>query len=479
MRATAQFFMMNGMSPFSDVLDGLRRRYIALPPFLIVGFLAVFFFLTGSGQARLQEAGEELQKSADRQLAIEELQASLFRSVASQRGFLLTGDQKYLRYYEGAVAKIEPRLERLRLAYAGTEAGKSSVRTLQLLVGKRLADLGMIIALQQKEGSRAALALLETSVGTDAGQAITTVLDQLRDIETANRQAAAGHWSSSLTVSRWITAAATIFNMLLIGVAARLVYLDMRRRGLRNAELRDQKSRLEHEVAERTQALVELSTHLQDVAERDKARLARELHDELGGLLVGARMDISWAEQHLAHDDPALQLRLHRVQQNLAAGVDLKRRIIEELRPTLLDNVGLLAALRWQLRETCGRAGLKCIESYPDEEPRFKSDAAIALFRIAQEAFSNILTHSSASTVNMSLEMDQDTLLMRIADDGTGITEGRLTAVGSRGLASMRHRVRALGGRLDLRAADEGGTLLIIRVPADRVLQQAGAPEHI
>src|SRR5258707_7990580 len=102
-------------------------------------------------------------------------------------------------------------------------------------------------------------------------------------------------------------------------------------------------------------------------------------------------MDISWAEQRLADKDPDLKQRLNRVQQNLAAGVDLKRRIIEELRPTLLDNVGLVAALRWQLKETCGNAGLKCIEFYPDDEPRFASTAAIAMFRIAQEAFNNIL----------------------------------------------------------------------------------------
>lgn len=407
------------------------------------------------------------------------MQGTIARAVSSQRGFLLTEDPRYLGYYEELLPQIEPRLERLRLAYAGTEAGTSTVRSLQLLVGKRLADLALIVTIQQKQGTAAALALQKTNVGADTGQAISTLLDQLRDREAIERQAAASHWSGSLMLSRWITFAGTIFNMLLIGIAARLVYLDMRRRSLRNAELRDQKSRLEQEVTDRTRELVELSTHLQAVAEREKAGLARELHDELGGLLVGARMDISWAEQHLAKDDPVMQQRLHRVQQNLSAGVDLKRRIIEELRPTLLDNVGLFAALRWQMRETCGRAGLKCIESYPDEEPRFKSEAAIALFRIAQEAFNNILKHSTASTVDMSLDMDQETILMRIADDGTGIPPERLNAVGSHGLASMRHRVRALGGRFNLRSPSEGGTVLVVQIAADRALQKIGSPEPI
>ncbi|HWX29372.1 MAG TPA: sensor histidine kinase [Steroidobacteraceae bacterium] len=264
--------------------------------------------------------------------------------------------------------------------------------------------------------------------------------------------------------------------MLLVGIAARLVYMDMRRRALLTAELRDQKLRLEREAEERNRELVELSTHLQSVAEREKVKLARELHDELGGLLVGARMDISWAEQHLAHDDPDIKQRLHRVQKSLSAGVDLKRRIIEELRPTLLDNVGLFAALRWQLKETCGSAGLKCIESYPDEEPTFTSEAAIALFRIAQEAFTNILKHSGAKSMDIALHVEGDAIVMQISDDGKGIPVARLSATGSHGLASMRHRVRALGGRLDIRSSASVGTALLVRIPTANALLRVPEP---
>jgi len=146
------------------------------------------------------------------------------------------------------------------------------------------------------------------------------------------------------------------------------------------------------------------------------------------------------------------------------------------LRPTLLDNVGLFAALRWQLKETCGSAGLKCSESYPDEEPKFTSEAAIALFRIAQEAFTNILKHSAAKSVDITLDMDEDAVVMQISDDGKGIPAGRLTAVGSHGLASMRHRVRALGGLLDVRSPPSGGTILLVRIPAINAMQEVADP---
>ena len=382
---------------------------------------------------------------------------------------MLTGDEKFLKNYDRIVAEVEPPAERLRVAYQGSEASLADVRTLHVLIGKRLADLSMLVTIQKTEGTASA------SHWSEPASAPIPVShqrrpEQLRYWESQEHNAAEAHWSQSLVLARWVTVAGTIFNMLLVGVAARLVYMDMRRRTLQTAELRDQKLQLEREAEERNRELVELSTHLQSVAEREKASLARELHDELGGLLVGARMDISWAEQHLSGDNADLKQRLHRVQQNLSAGVDLKRRIIDELRPTLLDDIGLFAALRWQCKETCGRAGLKCIESYPDDEPRFNSEAAIALFRIAQEAFTNILKHSAATSMDITLNINAEKIVMQISDDGKGIPAGRLTAVGSHGIASMRHRVRALGGRLDIRSSSAGGTSLLAQIPVANAL---------
>jgi signal transduction histidine kinase len=469
---------MSRVNILGEALDGLGRWYVAVPPFLIIGFLAALFFLTGAGQERLQEASERLQRSALRTQAVDELQNSVARAVATQRGYLLTGDDKYFASYNRNVAAIDPRLEQLQSAYAGFDADLEDVRTLHVLIGERLADLAMIVAIQKSQGSDAAVALIKTSVGSDTGDAINDVLEHLRVRESAEHQTAVEHWSQSLTLSRWITVAGTIFNMLLVGVAARLVYMDLRRRALQTAELRDQKLSLELQAEQRNRELVELSTHLQSVSEREKAALARELHDELGGLLVGARMDISWAEQHLSANDSDARQRLHRVQQSLAAGVDLKRRIIEELRPTLLDNVGLFAALRWQLKETCGNAGLKCVEAYPDEEPQFTSEAAIALFRIAQEAFTNIVKHSGAKSMDIALDLDGDSVVMQISDDGHGIPDNRLNAIGSHGLASMRHRVRALGGLLDVRRPASGGTTLLVRIPAPAAVQRVSESAH-
>ena len=244
----------------------------------------------------------------------------------------------------------------------------------------------------------------------------------------------------------------------------------MRRRARQATDLRDQKLELEHQVDERTRELTALSTHLQGVSELEKSALSRELHDELGGLLVAARMDLSWLQQRLPTSDPGIEQRFKRIHDSLSAGVDLKRRVVEELRPTLLDNMGLFAALRWQFKETCRRAGLKCTESIPESEPKFNPDAAIGVFRIAQEALTNILKHAEAKSADLAIGIEGDTFVLRVADDGKGIPPNRLQTITSHGLASMRHRITALGGSWDVRNAGGGGTVVTAMIPLQRML---------
>ena len=292
----------------------------------------------------------------------------------------------------------------------------------------------------------------------------------MRVAEARELNAATAQWQSDFRMSRWVSAAGVILNIGLVLLASRLVYGDMRRRARQAINLRDQKQELEREVHERTRELTALSTHLQGVSELEKSALSRELHDELGGLLVAARMDLSWLQQRLPTSDPAIEQRFRRIHESLSAGVDLKRRVVEELRPTLLDNMGLFAALRWQFKETCRRAGLECTESIPEIEPKFNPDAAIGVFRIAQEALTNILKHAEAKSADLAVAIEGNTFVLRVTDDGKGIPPNRLQTVTSHGLASMRHRIAALGGSWDVRSPGGGGTVVTALIPLPRML---------
>ena len=200
-----------------------------------------------------------------------------------------------------------------------------------------------------------------------------------------------------------------------------------------------------------------LIAHIQTATEHQKAMLARELHDELGGLLVGAVMDLAWAEQHVTAPPAELKQRLLRAQQTLAAAIDLIRKLIEDLRPTLLDNVGLFAALRWHVRAICGRAGMACAIQIPAEERRFLPDIPIALFRIVQEAFAVIVAQGRTLSADFSVTIGRQMLAIRIVTDKS-LSRPHTTRAQAHSLAAIEQRTATLGGAFKYAYLPAGGT---------------------
>jgi signal transduction histidine kinase len=460
------------MKIFGEELGPLGRWYIALPPLLLIGFLTGLFFLGFAGQSRLNAANERVHGSQLRQQALTEFAGLITSAESAQRGYLLTGEAAYLPAYTDAVAKVGEALDRLHNAYGGDE-GSSEFRQLQILTGKKLGELEDGVALYRKKGAPSAVSVVSTDVGNSTTQAILSIIGTMRGEETAELSASTSQWQADFRLSRWVSAAGAILNIGLVLLAIRLVYTDMRRRAQQATHLRDQKLELEQQVESRTREFAALSTHLQGISEQEKSALSRELHDELGGLLVAARMDLSWLQQRMPTSDSHIEQRFKRIHESLSAGVDLKRRVVEELRPTLLDNMGLFAALRWQFKESCRRTGLRCTETIPESELKFNPDAAIGVFRVAQESLTNILKHADAKSADLSIVIQDDTFILRISDDGRGIAANRLKLNTSHGLASMRHRIAGLGGTWEVASAGTGGTVVTATIPLGRMLGPA------
>lgn len=219
--------------------------------------------------------------------------------------------------------------------------------------------------------------------------------------------------------------------------------------------------------AETATELSELASNLQHLAETERVLLARQLHDELGGALVGAKMDLAWLRRRIGSTDPEVVARWERLERALETGIAFKRRVVEQLRPTLLDNLGFYAAARWLVEESCAAAALQCTLDLPLPEPQLPKGVGIALFRVLQESLQNVTRHAKASavTIRVSIEESQQALRLRITDDGIGVAAEHLTPLGSHGLGSMRHRMRALGGEFSIRQAPVRGTEVEVLAP--------------
>jgi len=226
---------------------------------------------------------------------------------------------------------------------------------------------------------------------------------------------------------------------------------------------------------DRNPSISGLISYLQTVAEREKAGIARELHDELGGLLVAASMDLAWLEREIsaaAAQSPRsgeVHRRLGRLKDCLAGAVDIKRKIIEELRPTLLDNVGLFAALRWLVSTTAARTGLASVIRFPAAEPHFEPDAAIALFRMAQEGIGIILESKWVQSITLVLGGCDDRITLSVTGHGESHSPEEKTRTQSYELAAIRHRMAALAGGVSY-AADPLTVSLCGWLPAENEL---------
>jgi signal transduction histidine kinase len=253
-----------------------------------------------------------------------------------------------------------------------------------------------------------------------------------------------------------------VCGALLVATAALLMIEAARRERERLAAER-QAAELEKLLELRTRELSELSTHLQELAEKEKSELARRLHDELGGLLTAAKMDLSWMQTRIT--EPPYGARLAQLGTVLDDAMDLKRRVVEELRPSLLDHFGLPTALRAHVEAVCTKASLQHEVVMSEDAETIPKECAIALFRVIQEGLTNIVRHAKARQVRLALTSDDSRYLLLLIDDGAGMRLDDERFRWSHGLAGMRQRVQAMGGHFAIESSPAAGTTLRIEVP--------------
>jgi PAS domain S-box-containing protein len=221
----------------------------------------------------------------------------------------------------------------------------------------------------------------------------------------------------------------------------------------------------EHALRSSREQLRALTTHLQNRQEEERRQLAREIHDELGQALTVLKIDAAWLSTRLGAADASCRERLQSMTAQLDALVTSVHRIGTELRPGLLDDLGLTAAIEWQLQEVCKRTGLACESVLPADDLAIDQGQATAMFRIFQESLTNVLRHADADKITVRLTQQPDALLLEVSDNGKGITPRQLRDRRALGLLSMRERAHLWGGHVSIKGESGAGTTVTLRMP--------------
>jgi signal transduction histidine kinase len=225
------------------------------------------------------------------------------------------------------------------------------------------------------------------------------------------------------------------------------------------------------QLASSRQQLRALASRLQKVREEERTGVAREIHDELGQALTGLKLDIAWMKNRIPRDN-AMMAHCASIIERIDQTLNAVRRIATELRPSVLDQLGLAAALEWQSQEFTARTGIDVSLELCNEGCSVPDELGSPAFRIAQESLTNIARHAQAKHVKIRLAQSTTRLTLEITDDGVGFPPERLEGTKSLGVVGMRERALACGGTLSVRSQPDGGTTVLLRVPLDRGVRQ-------
>ena len=390
-------------------------------------------------------------------LNIQRLERSLLDAETGQRGYLLTSRKEYLEPYSRALKNIEQDFNSLDGYYGGEAAPKAALLTMHALVDTKLSELALTISLHDQGKTAAMTEVIMSGIGKERMDGFRLLAADLLKLES----------------DRVAQGRQDIYDMLMLGrigvallttVSLLALFMYLRKRFAHETLLVEQqrmvqaeRDRLEAEVVERTALLTQLANHLHTAREDERSRLARNLHDDLGALLTSAKLDAARIKSRLGGTAPEASKLLAHLVENLNSSIGLGRRVIEDLRPSALSNLGLLATLEIMAAEFAEQSGLEvhcALEAVP-----LKPTTELMVYRLVQEAITNINKYAQASHVWITLANHDTQVEVSVRDDGIGF-DTRAKRSLAHGLLGMRFRVEAEGGTLAVISTPGKGTLI-------------------
>lgn len=441
----------------------IPQMAVSLP--LAVLAAAILIFINELSFYQSTDAVASIEEAQKTRGSINKLLQQVLDAETGQRGYLLTGDPRYLEPYNTATADINQNLDVLRQLFTPYKDQLTEFGLLSGHVSRKLAEMDLSVRMRREGNEDAWKFVLTTDVGKEHMDAIrersaTLAASSIRKMEQGQAQIQNTLLLSRIGIAIMAMAGLLAFYMYLLQTKALLVS------GMREqAMLQRERDLLETQVRERTASLAELATHLQNVREDERGHLARELHDELGALLTAAKLDVARLKSRLAGNLPEAAERLQHLTNTLNSGIALKRRIVEDLRPSSLSHLGLVASLEILAREFEDRSGLSVTTDL--EHVELDGSSQLTVYRLVQESLTNMAKYADAKRADVSLHNFDGYITVEVKDNGKGFKPGGV-GTASHGLAGMRHRVEAAGGRLTVASAEGHGTRISAVLPKSR-----------
>lgn len=435
----------------------LGRHSLAFPLAIVV--VVMMLLISEAAAWRSARALQQLTQTSTARTVIQSLGQGILAAQTAQRGYLLTGQRPYLAAYQSALQEIASSFLFMNSRYLADPNDSAIVVQLQTLTDALLRQLAHTMA-EHTAGHRTDLDARDETQQTS----IRALTEALMAREVAHASESQSDVDCTLQFSRFSMALLSAVSLVALFMTLLQHLALQRQRHAVQRMVQSERDRLERVVRQRTAQLTDLTQHLQTAREDERNRLARDLHDDLGALLTAAKLDAARIRSRLLRLESAqepLELLAHLVA-TLNSGITLGRRIIEDLRPSTLGTLGLASTLEILAAEYAANSGLQVHRHF--EPVVLDSNAELMIYRLIQEALTNISKHAKAQAVWIQMGRADGQVEVSVRDDGVGF-DTAVQPPSAYGLVGMRFRVQAQGGSLQVIAAPGHGTLIRVRLP--------------
>lgn len=450
------------------------RVLLVLAGYVLLSAFAIA--LTNGWMSVLDDQGIRIAKTQNTILLLEQLRARMLQAESAQKGYLISMQARYSQAADDAISQVNEKQvhETLHALETNLESqideGKSQnhenlLKQVTADVEGKFTELQMSTALARKGNMEAA-----TQVFTAGEKGKTKMMlfmndtQAFIDAEGKSLKELVASRDRTMSVGRLSVAASVLMVLILVVLAMKKLIEEILDRDRISQKLETDVVNFEQKLEEHTSMLKTLAVDYQYDVERERRKLARELHDELGSILTATKMDISWVLRKIKNACPEASEKLTRTIRYLDQGIQLKRRVVEDLHPSLLSTLGLIPALKSLIESVAERNQWELDILLPDETTVISEALGLIAYRVVQETLTNATKYAEATKVSVHLQVDERYLKLEIEDNGKGMDMTQDMAV-THGLKGMRQRVRAIGGKLEIESEPGKGMFTLALIP--------------
>ena len=464
------------------IVASLGGRTIAmLFAALVIAFGSVMF--SDNWIVSFNQQAEVIRKIRDNIAVLHQLKANLFEAESAQRGYIITKRKEYVAPFNAALnqARVNVKLSEALVIDTSTEKNQTIelawLKAISASVEAKSAEMLLTIKLIEENKVDEANQVINVDVGRLEMQKFVAETDKLIKQQTADADAMIKKRKNTVNLARTSNIVGALILIFLVVMVIKQLLNELLVKSKLQQQVINENTNYEVKLQQQTKLLRSMALDYQADVERERQKLSRELHDELGSIFTATKMDLAWCMKKLAGIAPDIVAKLTKTTGYVNQGIQYQRHIVQELHPSMISTFGFWPALTALINDAAERNKWRLSLNLPDETTPLNESISLVTYRIVQESLNNANKYAKATAVNVDVMLDDHYIKLEISDNGIGVDMQSLDGL-THGLSGMRHRVLAIGGHFEMISNPSQGVLIRALIPLDVVANSEVENQH-